>query len=397
MENEKTPLYVAFSTQKGGVGKTTFTVLAASYLYYLKGYDVAVVDCDYPQHSIAGMRKRDAEQVGADEDYKRMAYEQFTRLGKKAYPVLCSSPEKAIATADEHIAAGHVPDIVFFDLPGTVNSEGVINSLAGMDYIFTPISADKVVLESSLSFAMAIQKLLVKNEACRLAGLYLFWNMVDGREKTDLYTAYDKTIKELKLPDGTKVWLNKNTTLKYPHEFAGKGRKVYLEGEGYFEVMRNPEKPFVVQSEVMQVRVLGTVFNLKSDKAKMSAVATLLKGEVEVKGNHGEGMIILAPGQKAELNGMTRRLVVKQVDTGIENWHNNEFVFEKADLYTIARTLENSYGVRVILAPNIDVSKTYSGTLKKKESVGAVLNLIKNAIPLEYKIVGNSVFLSSTK
>ena len=92
-------------------------------------------------------------------------------------------------------------------------------------------------------------------------------------------------------------------------------------------MMRNPEKPFVVQSEVMQVRVLGTVFNLKSDKAKMSAVATLLKGEVEVKGNHGEGMIILAPGQKAELNGMTRRLVVKQVDTGIENWHNNEFVF----------------------------------------------------------------------
>ena len=186
MENERTPLYVAFSTQKGGVGKTTFTVLAASYLYYLKGYDVAVVDCDYPQHSIAGMRKRDAEQVGADEDYKRMAYEQFTRLGKKAYPVLCSSPEKAIATADEHIAAGHVPDIVFFDLPGTVNSEGVINSLA--------------VLESSLSFAVAIQKLLVKNDACRLAGLYLFWNMVDGREKTDLYAAYDKTIKELELP-----------------------------------------------------------------------------------------------------------------------------------------------------------------------------------------------------
>ena len=89
---------------------------------------------------------------------------------------------------------------MFFDLPGTVNSEGVINSLAGMDYIFTPISADKVVLESSLSFAVAIHKLLVKNETCRLAGLYLFWNMVDGREKTDLYAAYDKTIKELELP-----------------------------------------------------------------------------------------------------------------------------------------------------------------------------------------------------
>lgn len=204
-------------------------------------------------------------------------------------------------------------------------------------------------------------------------------------------------IKELKLPDGTKVWLNKYTTLKYPHEFSEKGRKVYLEGEGYFEVTKSPDKPFIVQSEAMQVRVLGTVFNLKSDKAKMSAVATLLRGEIEVKGNHEEGMIILAPGQKAELNGITRRLVVKQVDTGIENWHNNQFVFEKADIFTIARTLENSYGVKIILAPDMNMDKTYSGTLKKKENVEAVLNLIKNAIPIEYKIVGNSVFVSSKK
>ena len=66
---KKETLYVAFSTQKGGVGKTTFTVLVASYLYYLKGYNVAVVDCDYPQHSISAMRKRDAEQVNGDDYY----------------------------------------------------------------------------------------------------------------------------------------------------------------------------------------------------------------------------------------------------------------------------------------------------------------------------------------
>ena len=71
---KKETLYVAFSTQKGGVGKTTFTVLVASYLYYLKGYNVAVVDCDYPQHSISAMRKRDAEQVNSDEYYKRLAF-----------------------------------------------------------------------------------------------------------------------------------------------------------------------------------------------------------------------------------------------------------------------------------------------------------------------------------
>ena len=75
---KKETLYVAFSTQKGGVGKTTFTVLAASYLYYLKGYDVAVVDCDYPQHSIAEMRKRDLKTVMEDEHYKLMAYSNAT-------------------------------------------------------------------------------------------------------------------------------------------------------------------------------------------------------------------------------------------------------------------------------------------------------------------------------
>ena len=78
---KKETLYVAFSTQKGGVGKTTFTVLVASYLYYLKGYNVAVVDCDYPQHSISAMRKRDAEQVNGDDYYKQLAFSQFKTLG----------------------------------------------------------------------------------------------------------------------------------------------------------------------------------------------------------------------------------------------------------------------------------------------------------------------------
>lgn len=224
-------------------------------------------------------------------------------------------------------------------------------------------------------------------------GYHIYRNQIP-EEVLVAVTARDE-VKELMLPDGTKVWLNKHTTLKYPREFSEKGRNVYMEGEAYFEVKRNPEQPFIVRSEAMQVRVLGTVFNFKSDKTNRSAVATLIKGEIEVKGNHDEGMIVLSPGQKAELNAVSRRLVVKQVDTGIENWHNNQFVFEKADIFTIARTLENSYGVRIILAPDMDAARTYTGVLAKKQNVEEVLNLIKNVIPIKYKIVGNSVFLSS--
>jgi cellulose biosynthesis protein BcsQ len=198
---KKETFFVAFSTQKGGVGKTTFTVLAASYLHYLKGYTVAVIDCDYPQYSIHAMRKRDTQQVETDEYYKLLAYNQFKQLNKKAYPIICSTPDKAIETANAFLASSEIKvDIVFFDLPGTVHSVGVLQSLATMDYIFTPIIADRMVLESTLTFAFSVNDLLVGNNLIRLKALHLFWNQVDGREKTELYELYEKTIHEFGLP-----------------------------------------------------------------------------------------------------------------------------------------------------------------------------------------------------
>ena len=218
-------LFVAFSTQKGGAGKTTFTVLAASYLHYLKEYNVAVVDCDYPQHSIDKMRKRDAQQIETDEMYKQMAFTQFKRLGKKAFPIINSTPEKAIETAEAFLASdGRRFDVVFFDLPGTVNSSGVLRSLASMDYVFTPINADRLVLESSLAFALSVNELLVTNPQIRLKGLHLFWNKVDGREKTDLYEIYEKSINEFGLPL-LKTFIPDTT--RYKKELSGDGRAVF--------------------------------------------------------------------------------------------------------------------------------------------------------------------------
>ena len=101
---EQKPLFIAFSTQKGGVGKTAFTVLLSSYLHYLEGKSIAVVDCDFPQHSIMEMRKRDQGLVISDSYYKRMAYEQFKEIAKKAYPVIGSNPINAIEDAQKLIA-----------------------------------------------------------------------------------------------------------------------------------------------------------------------------------------------------------------------------------------------------------------------------------------------------
>lgn len=143
----KEATYVAISTQKGGAGKTTLTVLVASYLHYVKGYNVAVVDCDFPQYSIHDMRKRDMKAVMEDGHYKVLAYEQLKRLKKNPYTIRCSRAEDAVKTAENLVAAQPDLDFVFFDLPGTINNADVVQTISQMDYIFTPIIADRVVME----------------------------------------------------------------------------------------------------------------------------------------------------------------------------------------------------------------------------------------------------------
>ncbi len=194
------PIYVAFSTQKGGAGKTTITALVASYLHYVKGYNVAVVDCDFPQYSIHDMRRRDMDTTMKDEHYKAMAYEQFKRLDKKAYPVLCCKPEDAAETAAKQAGTGRHLDFVFFDLPGTINNPNIVKAIAAMDYIICPIIADRVVMTSSMQFATVINEHMISTGKTNIKGLYMLWNMVDGREKTEIYSAYEKICAELALP-----------------------------------------------------------------------------------------------------------------------------------------------------------------------------------------------------
>ena len=194
----KQTLFVAFSTQKGGAGKTTLTVLTASHLHYVKGYSVAVVDCDYPQFSITDMRKRDVEQVMNDIHYKRMAHVQFSQLGKPAYAVEDCTPVDAIGIA-EQLQKENELDFIFFDLPGTLNAAGVVKTLACMDYVFVPVSADRVVMESTLHFATTLNDNLITTGKTNIKGMSLIWNMVDGRERTELYNAYDSAIAELGL------------------------------------------------------------------------------------------------------------------------------------------------------------------------------------------------------
>ena len=151
----KRPILVAFSNQKGGVGKSTVTAVLASYFNYVRGLKVAVVDCDYPQFSLEKLRGRDLQNLEKSEYHQRLFCRQFEDGSRKAYPIVTSTPE----------AAAEIPgklegdyDLIFFDLPGTVNSRGVFESVMNMDFIFTPIVKDRMVMQSSLSFVSTVQE-----------------------------------------------------------------------------------------------------------------------------------------------------------------------------------------------------------------------------------------------
>ena len=119
---KKEPLFVALSNQKGGVGKSTFTVLLASYFHYLKRYNVLVVDCDYPQHSISTMRNWEVGNIEKNVHLQNQLVEQFGASGRKAYSILNSTPEEARETAGRFLEKSELDyDLVLFDLPGTVN------------------------------------------------------------------------------------------------------------------------------------------------------------------------------------------------------------------------------------------------------------------------------------
>lgn len=199
METVKQPLKISFYTQKGGVGKSTFTTLLASELHYRLGYNVLVLDCDFPQNSLVNMRERDKDSIMHNEYYKQAAIKQFQILKKKAYSIAKCKAEDALEMAKNTVKElDQTFDVVFFDLPGTANTKGVLSTLSQMDFIFSPIIADRLVVESTLGFTKAFEN-LPKDKSVKQE-LWLFWNQVDGREKTGLYDSYQDVINHLGLP-----------------------------------------------------------------------------------------------------------------------------------------------------------------------------------------------------
>lgn len=197
---KKATTIIAFSNQKGGVSKSTMAVLLASYLHYTKNLNVAIIDCDSPQHSLSHMRERDKQAVLKSNHFKQLIQTQWDRIQKKAYPIINSTPEKATKAARELIETSEIRyDLIIIDLPGTVNTRGVFTTALNVDYVITPIIPDRMVMQSSLAFTTAILNYTKEKAAIPLKDVIFFWTRIKKSVDSQVFDAYNKVLEKLEI------------------------------------------------------------------------------------------------------------------------------------------------------------------------------------------------------
>lgn len=191
------------------------------------------------------------------------------------------------------------------------------------------------------------------------------------------------------LPDGTGVWLNSVSTLRYPTAFTGSNRLVELTGEAYFEVAQQASRPFIVKAAAVQVQVLGTSFNLMAYDDEEAIRTTVLTGAVKVQA--AAAMTTLGPGAQASLysNRTSFRTSRPDVEEVIA-WKNGKFRFGKTNIRNIMRQLARWYDMNVIYQGNVDAIY-FEGVLSRKGSAGELLDAIAATGEVHFKISGNTV------
>ena len=203
---------------------------------------------------------------------------------------------------------------------------------------------------------------------------------------------------QLVLPDGTKVWLNATSSLKFPVAFTGNSRSVELTGEAYFEVTKNPAKPFKVNvANKAEVQVLGTHFNIMGYSEEEAIKTTLLEGSVKVStqqaGNQESAM--LKPGEQVSLSQSSQLSQPVPVQTEeVVSWKNGKFYFNNADIKVIMRQIARWYDVEVEYR-NVSSATQLGGVVSRKEDLKQLLNYFEIAGKVHFTLEGRKIIVSN--
>lgn len=225
-------------------------------------------------------------------------------------------------------------------------------------------------------------------------GIYYYYSRAD---MVEILAACGEE-KHLFLPDGTEVWINSGTSLRYARTGSSKERKVILNGEAYFSVKRDESIPFIVQTEKLSVKVLGTRFNVKAYKGDERTVTTLESGKVEVKTKNKKSFI-LDSNQQLSYNHKTLDVRIVEVPAeDIDGWRNGQLIFSNASVFEIVQTIEREFNLTVNADSRLlSDEELYTVKFIKNDSLSDVLNVLSNVIGFSYTQEGNIIQMQVRK
>ncbi|MEP1488900.1 MAG: FecR domain-containing protein [Algibacter sp.] len=201
----------------------------------------------------------------------------------------------------------------------------------------------------------------------------------------------------VELSDGTKIWLNSDSKLKYPVNFIkGNPREIELVyGEAYLEVSKSINHngdAFILKTKEQSVKVLGTIFNVKAYRDETEILTALLEGSVQV--SNGINKNILKPGEQSKLSQVKNNYEISKVDVEeIISWRIGEFSFTNRSLDEIMKVLSRWYDVDIVITNDVKKSIGFTGILSKQQTLEYILEIIKNTIDIDYKIDDGKIII----
>lgn len=203
---------------------------------------------------------------------------------------------------------------------------------------------------------------------------------------------------KLTLADGTKIWLNSNSKLRYPSQFGNGDRKVQLEGEAFFHVARDTNHPFIVDVTTAKIKVLGTSFNVNAYNDQDEIFTTLVEGKVEVNDDFYGASQELLPNDQLCFNKLNGKISKKIVDTRLYTaWKDGRFVFKNRSLENIMISLSRWYDVDVFFLTNSIKELKYTGDVARYDNINSILDMIEVTNKVKFTIKDRSVMIEENR
>lgn len=263
----------------------------------------------------------------------------------------------------------------------------------GNKAVLTLADGSAIVLDSAVNGTISNQG---KIKVVKLDNGLLAYS-INGQQVTENDAAFFNTIStprggqyQVTLSDGTRVWLNAASSIRFPVMFAGKERKVEITGEAYFEVAKNKQMPFKVKANSSEIEVLGTHFNVNAYNDEAATRTTLLEGSVKIKKDNYSALLV--PGQQSQVNKNGEIKVVNNADIEeVVAWKDGLFILKKADIPSVLRQIARWYDVDIVYKGNVPPGRI-TGDMPRNMKLSKMLEVME-LVGVHFKIEDNKVLV----